>query len=136
VHGKPPEVNTSALDVLLAVELEALAVEEWPTHETGESGDPRSSGRTQRGFDALVEAGGDTATSKFGMSEKVVEQAVVGVGSEACENSVELAHDNGEARKAAPASGRHQVELAPTPRAALGNSTKLPKNESTLCKSP
>jgi hypothetical protein len=35
VHGEPAEVCASALDVLLCIELEAVAVEEWPGGKTG-----------------------------------------------------------------------------------------------------
>ena len=38
VHGKPSEVSAAALDALLAVELEAVAVEERSCSKTGKSG--------------------------------------------------------------------------------------------------
>ena len=41
VHGKAAEVSATALDALLAVELEAVAVEERSCGQTGKSGNPR-----------------------------------------------------------------------------------------------
>ena len=87
VHGKPPEVGASALDTLFVVELEAVAVEEWPGCKTGVGGESLGTERTQHGLDAVVKPGGNTATGKRGMSEKKVEVAVVRVGSEAREHS-------------------------------------------------
>jgi len=93
MHGKPSEVSASALDALFAIELEAVAVEEWPSCKTREGGDSRSANRMQRGLDAMVKAAGDTATSEGRMSEEKVEVAVERVGSEACEDAVRLGDD-------------------------------------------
>ena len=41
MHGKPSEVSATALDALLAVELEAVAVEEGSCGKAGKSGNPR-----------------------------------------------------------------------------------------------
>jgi len=35
VHGESAQVSASALDGLLCVELEAMAVEKWPGDKTG-----------------------------------------------------------------------------------------------------
>jgi hypothetical protein len=66
VHGKAPEVSATALDALLAVELEAVAVEERSCGKTGKSGNPRGASRVQRGLDATVKAASDTATANAG----------------------------------------------------------------------
>jgi hypothetical protein len=75
VHRKPAEVNASALDALLCIELEAVTVEEWPGDKTGAGRNSQGADRTQCRLDALVEAGGNTTTGKSGMSEKKVEVA-------------------------------------------------------------
>jgi len=93
VHGKPSEVSATALDALLAVELEAVAVEEGASGKTGESGNLRGVNGAQRGLDAMVQAAGDTVTSERWMSEEKVEIAVERVGSEACEEAVRLGND-------------------------------------------
>lgn len=99
VHGEPAEVSTSALDALLCIELEAVAVEEWPGGKTGVGGNSRGADRTQGRLDALVEAGGNTTTGKSGMSEKKVEVAVVCVGGETRKNTVSLGDDGVKVRK-------------------------------------
>ena len=93
VHGKPSEVSATALDALLAVELEAVAVEERSCGKTGKSGNPRGANRVQRGLDAMVKAACDTATSERRMSEEKVEVAVERIRSEACEDAVRLGDD-------------------------------------------
>ena len=93
MHGKASEVSATALDALLAVELEAVAVEERSCGKTGKSGNLRRAKRVQRGLDAMVKAAGDTATGERRMSEEKVEVAVERVGSEACENAVRLGND-------------------------------------------
>ena len=93
VHGKPSEISATALDALLAVELEAVAVEEGSCGKTGKSGNLRDANGAQRGLDAMVKAAGDTATSEHWMSEEKVEVAVERVGSEACEEAVRLGND-------------------------------------------
>jgi hypothetical protein len=93
VHGKASEVSATALDALLAVELEAVAVEERSCGKTGKCGNPRGANRVQRGLDAMVKAAGDTATSERRMSEEKVEVAVERIGSEPCEDSVRLGDD-------------------------------------------
>ena len=93
MHGKPSEVSATALDALLAVELEAVAVEEGSCGKTGKSGNLRRANRVQRGLDAMVKAAGDTATGERRMSEEKVEVAVMRVGSEACEEAVRLGND-------------------------------------------
>ena len=93
VHGKPSKVSATALDTLLAVELEAVAVEERSCGKTGKSGNPWGVKRGQGGLDAMVKAAGDTATSERRMSEEKVEVAVERVGSEACEDAVRLGDD-------------------------------------------
>ena len=45
VHGKPSEVNATAFDALLAVQLETVAVEERSCGKTGKSGNPRGANR-------------------------------------------------------------------------------------------
>jgi hypothetical protein len=60
VHGEPAEVNASALDALLCIELEAVAVEEWPGGKPGMGRNSLGADRTQCRLDALVEAGGNT----------------------------------------------------------------------------
>ena len=52
MHGKPSEVSATALDALLAVELEAVAVEEGLCGKTGKSGNLRGANGAQRGLDA------------------------------------------------------------------------------------
>ena len=99
VHRKPAEMSPSALDALLAVELEAVSVEEWPGCKTGVGGDSWDTDRTQRGLDAPVEAAANTATGERRMSEKKVEVAVVGVGSEARNDAVSLGNDGVKMRK-------------------------------------
>ena len=84
MHGKPSEVSATALDALLAVELEAVAVKEGSCGKTGKSGNFRGANGAQCGLDAMVEAAGDTATSERWMSEEKVDVAVERVGSEAC----------------------------------------------------
>ena len=93
MHGKPSEVSATALDALLAGELEAVAVEERASGETGKSGNLRGVNGAQRGLDAMVKAAGDTVTSERWMSEEKVEIAVERVGSEACEEAVRLGND-------------------------------------------
>jgi hypothetical protein len=106
VHGEPVEVSTSALDPLLCIELEAVAIEEWPRGKTGVGRNSRGADRAQCRLDALVESGGNTTTGKSGMSEKKVEVAVVRVGSETCKNTVRLGDDGVKMRKALlPACG-------------------------------
>jgi hypothetical protein len=94
VHGKPSEVSATALDALLAVEFEAVAVEERSSGKTRKSGNPGDANRAQRGLDPLVKPGGDTATGERRMSENKVEVAVEHVGSEACEDAVRLGDDS------------------------------------------
>ena len=84
MHGKPSEVSATALDALLSVELEAVAVEEGSCSKAGESGNLRDVNGAQHGLDAMVQAAGDTVTSERWMSEEKVEVAVERVGSEAC----------------------------------------------------
>ena len=93
MHGKPSEVSATALDTLLAVELEAVAVKEGSCGKTGKSGNPRGVNGAQRGLDAMVEVAGDTVTSELWMSEEKVEVALERVGSEACEYAVRLGND-------------------------------------------
>lgn len=93
MHGKPSEVSTTALDALLAVELEAVAVEEGSCSKAGKSGNLRGVNGAQRGLDAMVQAAGDTVTSERWMSEEKVQVAVERVGSEACEEAVRLGND-------------------------------------------
>ena len=93
MYGKPSEVSTTALDAVLAVELEAVAVEEGSCGKTGKSGNPRGANGAQRGLDAMVKAAGDAVTSERWMSEEKVEVAVERVGSEACEEAVRLGND-------------------------------------------
>jgi hypothetical protein len=54
VHGKPAQVCATAFDVLLRIELEAVAIEESSGGKTHMGGNYRGSGDTQRGLDALV----------------------------------------------------------------------------------
>ena len=106
MHGEPTEVSAPALDPLLYIELEAVAIEEWPRGKTGVGRNSRGADRTQCQLDALVEPGGNTTTSKSGMSEKKVEVAVVCVGSETRKNTVSLGDDGVKMRKALlPACG-------------------------------
>ena len=103
MHGKASEVSATALDALLAVELETVAVEERScskTGKTGKSGNLRRAKRVQRGLDAMVKAAGDTATGERRMSEEKVEVAVERVGSEACEAAVRLGDDGVKASHA------------------------------------
>jgi len=93
VHGKPSEVSATALDALLAVELEAVAVEERLSGKTGKSGNPRGASGAQRGLDAMAKAASNTATSERRISEEKVEVTVERVGSEACEETVRLSND-------------------------------------------
>ena len=88
VHGKPAEVNASALDTLLGIELEAVVVKEWPGCETGVGKNAWRTDLAQHRLDLEIEPGGHTATGEGGMSKKKVEVAVVGVGSEAREDAV------------------------------------------------
>jgi hypothetical protein len=94
VHGKAAEVSASALDALLAIELEAMAVEKWPGSKTGVGGNSDGADGPQRGLHAQVKSGADTATDKRGMSVKKVEIAVVCVGSKARENAVRFGDDS------------------------------------------
>ena len=100
VHGKPPEVSASALDALLAVELETVAVEEWSGHKTGVSSNSRGANRAQRKLDALVKAARNPATRERGMSEEEVQVSLMGIGSEACENVVRLGNNGVKPRQA------------------------------------
>ena len=93
MHGKAAEVSATALDALLAVELEAVAVEERSCSKAGKSGNLRGADRVQRGLDAMVKAAGDTATGERRMSEEKVEVAVERIGSEACADAVRLGDD-------------------------------------------
>src|SRR4029077_20074141 len=93
VHGKPSEVSATALDGLLAIELEAVAVEKGSRGKTGKSGNLRGANGALRGLDAMIKAAGDTATTERWMSEEKVEVAVERVGSEACEAAVRLGND-------------------------------------------
>ena len=102
MHGIPAEVSASTLDALFGVEVEAVAVEEWPRGETDVGGDTRRTNGTQRGLDALIEFAGNTMTGKRGMSEKKVEVAVVGVGSKARKLAARLGDDGVEMRKTLP----------------------------------
>jgi len=104
VHGEPAEVNASALDALLCIELEAVAVEEWPAGKTGMGRNSLGADRTQCRLDAPVEAAGNTTTGKSGMSEKKVEVAIVCVGSETRKNIVRLGDDGVKMRKTLPPS--------------------------------
>jgi hypothetical protein len=106
VHGKPSEVSATALDALLAVELEAVALEEGSCGKAGKSGNLRGANGAKRGLDAMVKAAGDTMTSERRMSEEKVEVAVERVGSEACEETVRLGNDGVKVRQAfLPACG-------------------------------
>jgi hypothetical protein len=131
MHGKPAEVNASALDALLCIELEAVTVEEWPGGKAGVGRNSQGADRTQCRLDTLVEAGGNTTTGKGRMSEKKVEVAVVCVRSETRKNTQQWCEDE----KGAPASVRRRVELAPTRQSAPASSRTLPKSESKRCKS-
>ena len=93
MHGKPSEVSPTALHALLAVELEAVAVEEGACGKTGKSGNLRDVNGAQRGLDAMVQATRDTVASERWMSEEKVEVAVERVGSESCEEAVRLGND-------------------------------------------
>jgi len=93
VHGKPSEVSPTALDALLAVELEAVAVEEGSCGKAGKSGNLRGANGAQRRLDAMVKVAGDAATGERWMSEEKVEVAVERVRSEACEEAVRLGDD-------------------------------------------
>ncbi len=93
MHGKPSEVSATALDALLSVELEAVAVEEGSCSKAGKSGNLRGVNGAQHGLDAMVQAAGDTVTSERWMSEEKVEVAVERVGSEACEEAIRLGND-------------------------------------------
>ena len=93
MHGKPAKVGASALDALFGIELETVAVEKCPGCKTDVSGDARRLDDTQRGFDALIETAGNSSSGKRRMSEKKVEVAVVGVGSEAREHAIRLGDD-------------------------------------------
>jgi hypothetical protein len=99
VHGEPAEVSASALDILLGIELKAVAVEEWPGGKTGVGRNSRGVDHTQCRLDALVEVGGNTTTGKSGMSEKKVEVAVVCVRSKTRKNTVRLGDDGVKTRK-------------------------------------
>jgi len=46
VHGEPTEADASALDPLLCIELEAVAIEEWPRGKTGVGRNSRGPDRT------------------------------------------------------------------------------------------
>ena len=106
MHDKPSEVSATALDALLAVELEAVAVEEGSCGKTGKSGNLRGANGAQRGLDAMVKAAGDAATSERWMSEEKVEVTVERVGSETCEEVVRLGNDGVKVRQAfLPACG-------------------------------
>ena len=94
MHRKSAEKKPSAFDAFLAIELKALAVEEWPGGKTGDGCDSLDVDCTQCRFDALVEARGNTATGKRGVSEKKVEVAVGCVGSEAHENAARLGYNS------------------------------------------
>ena len=106
MHGKPSEVSATALDALLAVELEAVAVEEGSCGKAGKSGNLRGANGAQGGLDAMVKGAGDTVTSERWMSEEKVEVAVERVRSEACEEAVRLGNDGVKVRQALlPACG-------------------------------
>ena len=106
MHGKPAEISASALDALLCVELEAMAVEKWPGDKTGMGGNSWGADRAQCRLDVLVELGGNAATGESGMSKKKVEVAVVCIGSKAGKNPVRLGDDGVKMRKALlPACG-------------------------------
>ena len=135
MHGKPSEVSPTALDALLAAELEAVAVEEGSCGKTGKSGNLPGASGAQRGLDAMVKAAGDTATSERRMSEEKVEVAVERVGSEACEEAVRLGNDGVKVSQAFSPSVPHQVGLVPTRQSALGYSRAPPTRESKPYKS-
>lgn len=93
VHGKPAEVNASALDALFGVELESVMVEECPRRKTDVGSDARRADGKQRRLDVLVEHAGNTTPGKRWMGEKKVKVAVVRVRSKARENAIRLGHD-------------------------------------------
>jgi hypothetical protein len=100
VHHKPAEVSATTLDALLAVEFEAMSIEEWPRRETSVSGNSRDVNGARRGLDVMVKVAGNTATGESGMSEKKIEVAIVGVGSKAREHAVRFRDDSVKTRKA------------------------------------
>ena len=84
MHGKSTEVSTAALDTLLAVDEETVAVEERSRGKTRVRRDSRDANRLQRTLDAMVKSAGDTATREFGMSEEKVQVALGRIRSETC----------------------------------------------------
>ena len=99
VHGEPEEISASALDAVLRVELEAVAVEEWPSGKTGVGRNSRNAECAQRRLGAVVEACRNTTTGKSRMSEDKVEVALVCVGNETRKNTITLGDDGVKLRK-------------------------------------
>ena len=135
MHGKPSEVSPTALDAVLAVELEAVALEEGSCGKAGKSGNLWGANGAQRGLDATVKAAGQTMTSERRMSEERVEVAVECVGTEACEEAVRMGQRWCEGEPSILASVRHQVGLVSTRQSAPGYSRAPPTSESKPYKS-
>ena len=93
MHGEPAQVNAATLDGLIRIELEAVAIKEWPGGQTGLRRHFGNGGRSQGGLDALVKAGGHPATRESGTGEKKVEITLVGIGSETRQDTVRLGED-------------------------------------------
>ena len=93
MHCEPEEVGASALDALLTMDLEALAIEERPGRKTDVGSNSHGINSTQSEFNALVKASGYTTPGKGGMGEEKVKVTLVGVRSEASENAVRLGDD-------------------------------------------
>src|SRR6266403_3564362 len=94
MHGEAAKESASALDTLLAIDLETLAVEEWSRCKTGVGENSQGFGGAQGGLDAEIKPCRDAATCKGGMSEKEVEITVICVGSKARGNAVRLGNES------------------------------------------
>ena len=105
MHSKPAQVGTPALNTLLAVQHEAVAVEECSCSKTGVRRHSRRTDRLQRRLDAMAKSAGNTATSECGMSEEKVEVAVVGVRSKTREHAIRLGDEGMKLRQALLPSG-------------------------------
>jgi len=96
VHGEAAQLDSSALDQFLRIDLEAVVLEEWTRGQTRFGEDPANTSGTKGRLDALQKARRNTPASEIGMREKKVEMTVILVGTKANENIVVLSNDSVE----------------------------------------
>lgn len=117
VHGKAAEVSTSALDALLVIKLEAVAVEKGTSRETDVGADTWRSGGAQRRLHVPIEKAGNTAPSECGMSKEKVQVALERIRGETCDCAARLGDDGMQSSQTLlPSSG---IGRARRPRGKL-----------------